>query len=170
MRAREPHRRSRGLTQSGLGFRTTERTPSGVRFRGMGRLASGLDAGFLIEDYEPAYLRTWREGGFDVKTEKALEELADCKACPRDCGVNRLLDERGVCHVSSIAPFSLPPVQALISTTSDTERIAVRLVFTTNPTTSGPPTFPIASVALSGKRHRSDNRQRWWFAETLAVS
>lgn len=53
---------------------------------------------FLIRDYEPVYLRTWREGGFDSKVEAAHEELADCKACPRDCGVNRLLDERGVCH------------------------------------------------------------------------
>ncbi|MEA1902302.1 MAG: radical SAM protein [Actinomycetota bacterium] len=64
----------------------------------MGRLSPGLDSRFLIEDYEPAYARTWREGGFDAKVETALDELADCKACPRDCGVNRLLDERGVCH------------------------------------------------------------------------
>lgn len=53
---------------------------------------------FLIRDYEPVYLRTWRKGGLDDKVEAALEELADCKACPRDCGINRLLDERGVCH------------------------------------------------------------------------
>ena len=54
---------------------------------------------FLVTDYEPVYLRTLREGGLDNKVEAALEELADCKACPRDCGVNRLLDEKkGVCH------------------------------------------------------------------------
>jgi putative pyruvate formate lyase activating enzyme len=58
----------------------------------------GLDERFLVDDYEPVYLRTWREDGFDVKVAAAQEELADCKACPRDCGVNRLLDERGVCH------------------------------------------------------------------------
>jgi putative pyruvate formate lyase activating enzyme len=59
---------------------------------------SRVDERFLIDDYEPVYLRTWREGGFETKVEAALDELADCKACPRDCGVNRLLDERGVCH------------------------------------------------------------------------
>jgi putative pyruvate formate lyase activating enzyme len=60
--------------------------------------ASGLDERFLIDDYEPVYVRTWREGGLDAKVEAALDELADCKACPRDCSVNRLVDDRGVCH------------------------------------------------------------------------
>ena len=64
----------------------------------MRTLAPGRDQRFLIDDYEPVYLRTWREGRLDTKVEAAMEELADCKACPRDCGVNRLLDERGVCH------------------------------------------------------------------------
>jgi putative pyruvate formate lyase activating enzyme len=64
----------------------------------MSMLAPGFDQRFLIEDYQPNYLRTWREGAIDAKVAAAREELADCRACPRDCGVNRLGDERGVCH------------------------------------------------------------------------
>ncbi len=63
---------------------------------------SGLDERFLIDDYEPVYLRTWRDGGLEAKVEAAMEELADCKACPRDCSVNRILDERGVCHTGRL--------------------------------------------------------------------
>ena len=57
-----------------------------------------LDERFVLDEWEPAYLETWRTGGLDAKVETAREELADCRAGPRDCGVNRLLDERGVCH------------------------------------------------------------------------
>jgi putative pyruvate formate lyase activating enzyme len=64
----------------------------------MSVFASGLDERFLIDDYEPVYIRTWREGGLDAKVEAALDELVDCRACPRDCRINRLLDERGMCH------------------------------------------------------------------------
>jgi len=60
--------------------------------------AAGLDDRFMIDDYEPVYLRTWREGLLDAKVDAALGELADCMACPRDCGVNRLGDEKGVCN------------------------------------------------------------------------
>lgn len=57
-----------------------------------------IEERFLIRDYEPAYLRTWRDGVMEAKVEAALEELANCKACPRDCEVNRLVDEKGICH------------------------------------------------------------------------
>jgi len=71
---------------------------TGVLLEMMRTFASGLDQRFLIDDYEPVYLRTWREGALDAKVTAAQKELADCRACPRDCRVNRLLDERGVCH------------------------------------------------------------------------
>jgi putative pyruvate formate lyase activating enzyme len=64
----------------------------------MRTLTPGVDERFVIDDWEPVYLHTWREGGLEAKVESALEELADCRACPRDCRVNRLLDEKGVCH------------------------------------------------------------------------
>jgi putative pyruvate formate lyase activating enzyme len=57
---------------------------------------------FVIDDYEPVYLRTWREEGFETRVSAARRELADCRACPRDCGVNRLDDERGICHVGRL--------------------------------------------------------------------
>ena len=59
---------------------------------------ASADGSFVIEDYEPAYLSTWKTGGLAGKVEAALRELGDCRACPRDCGVDRLVDERGVCH------------------------------------------------------------------------
>ena len=64
----------------------------------MRTLIPGVDERFVVDDWEPVYLRTWREGELEAKVESALEELADCRACPRDCGVNRLLDEKGICH------------------------------------------------------------------------
>ncbi len=54
---------------------------------------------FLIEDFEPAYLAAWRSGELAAKVAAAREELHSCLACPRDCGVDRMADERGVCHV-----------------------------------------------------------------------
>jgi putative pyruvate formate lyase activating enzyme len=60
--------------------------------------ARPVDEKFLVGDYEPAYLATWREGGFGDKMEAARAELANCKACPRDCEVDRMQDERAVCH------------------------------------------------------------------------
>ena len=52
---------------------------------------------FLIEDFEPVYLETWRGGRLPAKVETALAELACCEACPRRCRVDRLADARRVC-------------------------------------------------------------------------
>ncbi len=60
--------------------------------------AAGLDERFLIGRFEPAYLRTARRGLLPGKVEAARRELGNCRACPRDCSVDRLADERGVCH------------------------------------------------------------------------
>ena len=53
---------------------------------------------FLIRDFEPAYVGVARAGGLEARVGVALEELRDCRACPRNCGVNRLNDETRVCH------------------------------------------------------------------------
>jgi len=58
-----------------------------------------LEPRFVIDDFEPAYLATYRSGLLDAKGAEARRSLARCLACPRDCGVDRLADERGVCHV-----------------------------------------------------------------------
>jgi putative pyruvate formate lyase activating enzyme len=53
---------------------------------------------FEISDFEPAYLGLAREGLLESRVAAALAELADCRACPRNCGVNRLNNETRVCH------------------------------------------------------------------------
>ncbi len=61
---------------------------------------------FLIESFEPAYLRARREGLLPARVEAALAELADCRACPRNCGVNRLEDQTRACHTGRYAIVS----------------------------------------------------------------
>ena len=69
-----------------------------------------IDPKFVIPDFEPAYLETFRRGEFPVRVEAALAELEDCCACPRNCHVNRLEDVARVCNtgrhaiVSSVFP------------------------------------------------------------------
>ncbi len=56
-----------------------------------------------MDEFEPAYVETWRRGELPGKVEAARRELGDCRACPRDCHVDRLADERGVCHTGHLA-------------------------------------------------------------------
>jgi putative pyruvate formate lyase activating enzyme len=65
----------------------------------MSRMPAALDDRFLVGEVEPAYLAVWEEDRLAAKVEAARAELSDCRACPRDCGVDRLADEAGVCHV-----------------------------------------------------------------------
>ncbi len=57
-----------------------------------------VDEHFLIADHVPAYVATLEAGRLGHKVETALEELRHCRVCPRDCEIDRLADERGVCH------------------------------------------------------------------------
>jgi len=59
---------------------------------------------------KPGYLKLYRSGEL-VRRAKALEQLlSDCCLCPRQCGVNRLAGEKGICRtgrnavVASYAP------------------------------------------------------------------
>jgi putative pyruvate formate lyase activating enzyme len=52
---------------------------------------------FVLTEFEPAYRDLLRKGGIDERVESALAELAECRACPRDCGVNRLEDRARAC-------------------------------------------------------------------------
>ena len=47
-------------------------------------------------DFVPAY-RNLTLQELRHRAERARETLASCRVCPRNCGVNRLQDERGVC-------------------------------------------------------------------------
>jgi len=62
--------------------------------------------GFVLEDFEPSYLRLWRDGRMSERVEAALRELEDCHACPRNCGVNRLKNETRACNTGRYAVVS----------------------------------------------------------------
>jgi putative pyruvate formate lyase activating enzyme len=53
---------------------------------------------FVLSGFAPAY-RALAAEDWARKLEQARAELADCKACPRDCGVNRLEGETGLCMI-----------------------------------------------------------------------
>ena len=65
----------------------------------MGTDASAVDARFVLDDFEPAYLALERTGELAERAVAAHAELAKCRACPRNCDIDRLADEIGVCHV-----------------------------------------------------------------------
>jgi len=46
----------------------------------------------------PAYLGLLDRDELEPRVGRALEELRECRACPRDCDVDRLADEIGVCR------------------------------------------------------------------------
>ncbi len=65
------------------------------------------DRFFISEsDFEPAYLALHRSGELKRRTEAAVKELSDCKVCPRDCGVDRLADEKAACKTGRHALVS----------------------------------------------------------------
>ncbi|HEY3057244.1 MAG TPA: radical SAM protein [Thermoanaerobaculia bacterium] len=58
-----------------------------------------------MTDFQPAYLKLdARER--TCRVEAALAELADCRVCPRNCGVNRLANEMRTCHTGRYAIVS----------------------------------------------------------------
>ena len=70
----------------------------------------GKSEDFILRDHTPAYLQLLREGALDARVQAAWIELGNCRACPRECEVDRLRDEVGVCRtgrhaiVASAAP------------------------------------------------------------------
>lgn len=65
-----------------------------------------MDRRFLVEEFEPAYLSLWRSGELFDRVARGLKELEDCRACPRNCGVNRMLDEKRACYTGRHAVVS----------------------------------------------------------------
>ena len=65
--------------------------------------SSRPDDRFIIDEFEPAYLTLWRSGGMKDRVAAARRELEVCRVCPRDCDINRLLDEKALCHTGRIA-------------------------------------------------------------------
>ncbi len=56
--------------------------------------------------FEPAYLALHRTGELQRRAEEAVAGLAECKVCPRDCGVNRLEDKTATCKTGRYAQVS----------------------------------------------------------------
>jgi len=56
--------------------------------------------------FQPAYIKLHESGQLRDRAEQALQLLACCTACPRDCRVNRLADERAVCRTGRYALVS----------------------------------------------------------------
>jgi putative pyruvate formate lyase activating enzyme len=74
--------------------------------RGRAALRAAADSRFVVADYEPRCLRLHREGRLRAKVDAALAELEDCRACPRDCGVNRVAGDTGTCNTGRHAVVS----------------------------------------------------------------
>lgn len=51
----------------------------------------------------PSYLNLLDSGELLRRVSRAYAALKECRLCPRDCGANRLKNERGVCRVGKIA-------------------------------------------------------------------
>ena len=63
---------------------------------------------FLLSgrDFEPAYLALYRRGELEQRAQAALQELGDCRLCPRNCGVDRLADKTAACKIGRYARVS----------------------------------------------------------------
>ena len=53
------------------------------------------------KDFEPAYLRLERTGELAERARALWDIYKSCRLCPRQCGVNRLKGEKGVCGATS---------------------------------------------------------------------
>jgi len=47
--------------------------------------------------FEPSYLQLYKEGRLQKRVEEAKSLLEECRICPRQCGVDRLSNEKGFC-------------------------------------------------------------------------
>ena len=52
---------------------------------------------------QPVYLQAFRDSKFSEKIKRLNEILSSCTLCPRQCGVNRLKGEKGICEAGSVA-------------------------------------------------------------------
>ena len=53
---------------------------------------------FVVPPREPAYLTLEVRDTLDDRVAAARKELRCCRACPRNCEINRLADEKGLCE------------------------------------------------------------------------
>lgn len=58
------------------------------------------------QDFQPAYLHLFRTGELQCRAREAIESLASCRVCPRDCTVDRLADKTAACKTGRYARVS----------------------------------------------------------------
>ena len=60
-----------------------------------------MEKSFTIprQAFEPAYLSLYRSGELKRRADQSVAELANCVVCPRECGVDRLVDATAVCKI-----------------------------------------------------------------------
>ena len=51
----------------------------------------------------PSYIEAHRTGKLAESIGKAYKILENCRLCPRECGINRLKDEKGICRTGRLA-------------------------------------------------------------------
>jgi putative pyruvate formate lyase activating enzyme len=56
--------------------------------------------------FVPSYIEAYRNGRLADSLEKACRLLENCRLCPRQCKVNRLTDEKGICRTGCSAIVS----------------------------------------------------------------
>jgi len=54
----------------------------------------------------PSYIETHRSGKLAERIKALFRILGNCRLCPRQCGVNRLEDEKGICKTGRLAIVS----------------------------------------------------------------
>jgi putative pyruvate formate lyase activating enzyme len=59
-----------------------------------------------VDAFIPAYVETRRQGRLKEKIDSALQILEACRLCPRECGVDRLAGEKGICGIGRDAVVS----------------------------------------------------------------
>jgi len=55
----------------------------------------------IAPEFEAGYLELHRTGELERRGEALWRLMAECRLCPRECGVDRLSGEEGFCHASS---------------------------------------------------------------------
>lgn len=70
---------------------------------GLGAACLGKDtrSGSIHPGFEPAYLALHRTGELKKRADALHQIMADCRLCPRECGVNRINGEKGFCRASA---------------------------------------------------------------------
>ncbi len=58
------------------------------------------------QEFQPAYLELFRSGELKQRVEQAIERLANCEICPRNCHENRLVGKTGTCKTGRFARVS----------------------------------------------------------------